>query len=134
MTASTATDFFAKTAERRIAPINGLEQWGLTFCMRSMTAREKDEFEASVLNDDLTKVDDERLKTAKARLVVECVCDDKGTLLFGTKDVERVRDSDSKALEIIHSQIDSHVGFNRGDLEKLVKNSGAVRAASSPSS
>jgi hypothetical protein len=131
---STAADFFSKTSERRIAPIAGLERWSLTAFMRSMTAREKDEFEASVLNDNLDKVDDERLMTAKARLVIACVCDADGRPLFEPSDVERVRNLDSKVIEVIHRQVNAHVGFDRGDIESLVKNSGAVRAACSPSS
>lgn len=129
---TTANDFFQKTAERRIAPVKGLETWDITAFMRSMTQREKDDFEASVLDDDLNKVDTERLKTVKARLVIACLCDVTGRSLFEASDVDRVRNLDSKVIEIIHRQIESHVGFDRKDLENLVKNSKAVQAACSP--
>jgi len=131
---SSATDFFTAAATRRIEPIAGLDQWKIRAFMRSMTAREKDDFEASVLTDELDKVDDERLKTAKARLVIACVCDEKGSPLFTDADLDRVRGLDSKVIEIIHRQVNSHVGFDRGDLERLLKNSEAVRAVCSPSS
>lgn len=122
--ASTAADFLGKT-QPRIAPIRGLEQWGLIAFMRSMTAREKIDFEASVLNDDHTAVEDARLKTVKARLVISQACDESGKPLFDEKQLAQVQEIDSKLLEVMYSQINQHVGFDRGDVEKLVKNSKA---------
>lgn len=121
---STAADFLANSSTR-IEPIKGLEPWNLTAYMRSMTAKDKIEFEASVLNAEQSAIDDEKLKTAKARLLIECVCDSSGRSLFDVQQLDQVQGLDSKLFELIHSQVYRHVGFEKADLERLVKNSRA---------
>ena len=66
-----------------------IKEWGGTVYVRSMSAAERDEWEASWLADDgKPKTARERLKNLRARLAVLVLVDDSGNRLFADEDAD----------------------------------------------
>lgn len=132
MTASTAADFFACNT-RRIVPIAGLEQWNLSAAARSITEKERADYEASWLDGKKQSLDLDRLKLAKVKLIILVVCDDTGRQLFQRGDEPKLLKLDSALTSLLYNASRKHCGFDDGDIERLVGNSEPVPADASPS-
>jgi hypothetical protein len=113
--ASTATDVLSAATKRRINPILELEPWGLTLFMRSMTEREKAEYEFSLIDADTGKVLQGKLKQARAALIAKTVCDESGSLIFNEEQVKQLMSRDGKLVGVINRQCRKHVGLDKDE-------------------
>jgi hypothetical protein len=95
--------------------------------VRQMTGRERDYFEQSLLKEipdgkGGTKTD-KNLNDFRAKLVVNCMCDDKGVLLLGHNDYGRLSESMSAfKLEKIVNVAQRLNAMTEEDKEGLLKN------------
>lgn len=121
---------FLKPAKRRFLDVR-LPIAGITVRIRSMFEREKEEYEARLLNSkgDVTR---DSMLNARRRLIAYCLCDEDGERLLSDADIESMRDLDGADLAFLQEQCQSFVGFKSGDIEGLVKNSEAGPADNSP--
>lgn len=115
---STAADFLGTEHKRRYAPLRGLDDWGLSGFVRSLTEKERSDYESGIL-DKRHKVDRNKLKQAKARLVVLAVVDDEHEPVFTTDHVSRLMSCDSKLIEALYTQVTDHIGFDADELVEL---------------
>lgn len=96
-------------------------EWGGTVRVRGMSGTERDAYEASILeqrgND--RKVN---LANARAKLVVRCLVDENGALLFTPDDVRVLGRKSAKALERVFDAARRASGMTEADIEKLTEN------------
>lgn len=72
-------------------------EWGGTVRVRTMTGGERDAFEASLYEkegDDLVY----KREHFRAKLLSRCIVDEKGTLLFSAKEIEKLSGKSARAL------------------------------------
>jgi hypothetical protein len=98
--------------------------------LRSLNEGERSQFENDVLDDDLN-ADRERYKSAKRRLCVLCVVDADGNPVLSEDDVEALAAVDGAVVGQIFAKAKELCGLTDEDIESLVKNSAAARAAAS---
>lgn len=111
--------------------IRQVSAWGGHVHIRSITAKERDDFEASV-NDG----ENRNLANMRARLVVKCLCDDAGNLLFDNE-IAGAADLGKKSglvLDRLFEVATALNGMSKKDVEELAGNSEGGKAADSPSS
>lgn len=96
-------------------------EWGGTVRVRGMSGTERDAYEASIIeqrgND--RKVN---LANARAKLVVRCLVDENGALLFTPDDVRVLGRKSAKALERVFDAARRASGMSEADIEKLTEN------------
>lgn len=101
-----AKDFETETVE--------VPEWGGSVCVRMMSGRERDRFEADQRRDPYRDI--------RARLAAATLCDEAGALLFTPADIEALAAKSSKALDRV---FDAAVRINKlsaADVEDLAKN------------
>lgn len=130
---STAADFFALRGKRRFGRCQSVERFGLTARMRSLNAREKNDYENSAWNATHTAILDDQLKLQKTRLVALCLVDLEGNRVFDDHQIEQLLDLDAGLMDPVFVECSRFVGFQDGDVEDLVKNSQAILEGVSPS-
>lgn len=111
--ASTAADVLKVSLARRVELIKGLEPWGLTLYMRSMTEREKAAYEFELIDPKTGEIKVGRLKQSRAKLVSLVVSDEAGNLLFGESQVRELEDRDGKLVHVLNEQCREHVGLGK---------------------
>ena len=96
-------------------------EWGGSVRVRGMSGTERDAYEASILeqrgND--RKVN---LANARAKLVVRCLVDEAGQLLFNADDVRLLGRKSAKALERVFDKARELSGMSEDDVAKLTEN------------
>lgn len=130
---STAADFFKLKGKRRYGRCKSVERFGLTARMRSLSAQEKNEYEAGAWNAEHTQILEDEIKLQKVRLLILCLVDLEGNLIFDQTHAEQLLALDSGLTDPAFVEVSRHVGFQDGDVEDLVKNSPAIRGDGSPS-
>ena len=113
MTTSTAAEVLNAAAQRRIAPVTGLEAWGLTLFMRSLTEREKSAYEYSLIDPETGQIIPERIKAARASLIARVICDESGVLVFDEGQVKALMSRDGKLIGVLNQQAREHVGLSK---------------------
>lgn len=103
-----------------------------TVRMRSVTERERSQFESDTL-DKSGKLSKRSLLTVKPRLIVMCAVDDSGELLFTSADIERLLEMDSITANLLSDEAQKLCGITETDIEELEKNSVAHPEEDSPS-
>lgn len=106
-------------------------EWGGEVLVRTLTARQRDEFESSLVLGEgkKAKVD---VINARARLVVATAVDASGNLLFSPGDAESLGRKSGAAINRIYEVAARLAGITDKDVEELVGNSES--APSEPSS
>jgi hypothetical protein len=99
-----------------IVPVE-IPEWGGTVLLRSITAGERDRFEASVNNG---KRQD--LENFRARFAVLVLCDEVGNRLFADADAAALAKKSASALQTILSAGMEHNAMRADDVEALEKN------------
>lgn len=94
-------------------------EWGGSVFVRSMSAYERDAFEAEQFR--LNEAG-RRAENARARMAAACVCDAEGGALFTAEDVEELGKKSAKALSRIFDAALALNGFTADDVEELEKN------------
>lgn len=118
MTTLTRAEILAHAAaapamERVDAPLLG----GVVY-VRGMTAKERDAYEASVIQARRQKV---TLGNVRARLLVSCVADETGHLLFTLDDLELLGGLPAAAVDDICDVAQRLSGFQKADMDALSK-------------
>jgi len=93
-------------------------EWELTVYVRVMTGTERDAYEASVLRDK-----DTRLENMRAKLVVRCAVDENGNLIFTPDDVEALGGHSWVALNRVSEAAMKVNAMTDASLEELKGNS-----------
>lgn len=111
--ASSAADVLNATAKRRIDPVKGLEPWGLTLYMRSLTEREKSEYEYSLLDPETGAIIPGKIKQARASLITLVVCDEDGQPIFSADQAKALMARDGKLVGLLNQACREHVGLSK---------------------
>lgn len=128
---SAAVDLLNLKGQRRfgqaVVPAHNIR-----YRIRSLSERERNEFEAKLMNPKTGAVKVDRLKLAKVGLIAMCIVDIDGNRVFTDAQAKELLDVDSAITDSLHEQISDFVGFSDGDVDKLVKNSGTTAKGGSP--
>ncbi len=89
-------------------------EWGGSVLIRAMTGGERDRFEAAWKQDPSSDI--------RARLAQATLCDETGSLIFGSQDIPSLSAKSSKALDRIFAAATVHNGITDKDVEELRKN------------
>lgn len=113
--------------ERRYATVSFPER-NMQFRIRSLSELERSDFETQTLRRD-GDIELELVKQSKRHLVALCVVDEVGkTLLNYPDDVEALKPIDGMVTGRLYDACRKHCGFEREDIEDLVKNSARTSA------
>lgn len=96
-----------------------IKEWGGSVFVRTMSGFERDEFEASVIG----KNGSVNHKNIRAKLLVRCICDESGKLLFSEHDITTLGQKSSKAIDRLFSIAQALNGIGDKEVEELLKNS-----------
>lgn len=94
-------------------------EWGCEVCVRTMSAAERDAFEASYLGQD----DIARMANVRARFCCLIICDDEGGRVFDDEDADALGKKSASALDRIFEVGQRLNGLSANDVEELEKNS-----------
>lgn len=118
-----------KPAERRYETFQAAD--GSYFRVRSITERERSEFEASIL-DGKGNAKRDKLLSARRRLIMLTLVDEQNRLLFGQHDdaaLAALADQDGRLMDSIYEAAARHCGIKDSDVEAIAKNSPATPVA-----
>lgn len=93
--------------------VNVLE-WNATLYVRTMKAREREQFEASCGNG-------KTLQDIRQKLIIFTVCDESGNLLFNIDDIEALSKKSGAALDRLFSASIALNKIRNEDIEELKK-------------
>ena len=93
-----------------------------TVCVRKLSARQQDDWEADILIVDgkLSKTRD--FKNIRAKFAVLCACDKDGVLLFDSEDADWIGDEDVTVVDRLWEAGRKLSGISDKDNEELAKN------------
>ena len=103
-------------------------EWGGDVRVRTLTGKERDSFEASIVNGKTVN-----MVNVRAKLVARTACDDSGKRLFSDAQIELLGDRSAKALDRVFTVAQRLNGLTQQDVEELAKNSGAGQSDASTS-
>lgn len=107
-------------------------EWGGTVTVRGLTGRERDEFEAGIMERRGRRMIP-NVANVRAKLVVRCCVDDEGNRLFKDADAEALGDKSAGATNRIYEVAARLSGMTDEDIEELVENFGTTLSADSAS-
>jgi hypothetical protein len=115
------------TSERVPVP-----EWGGDVMVRGLTGRQRDAWEASLsVRQGKKMVPD--MRDFRARLVVRCVVDETGTLVFHDGDIESLTNKSGAALDRIYDAAAKLSGISEKDVEDLTEDFGGTDGGPSSS-
>lgn len=97
-------------------------EWGGEVWVRGLTAKERDEFESSILVM-RGKTQELNMKQARTKLAVLSICDEQGKRLFGEGDIGVLSAKSSIPLNRIFETAQRLSGLTQEDVDELTKNS-----------
>jgi hypothetical protein len=111
-------------------------EWGGTVLVRGMSGRERDEFEASAMDQRSGRVN---YANTRAKIAIRCVVDDEGKRLFDAADIDVLGEKSGAALDRVFAVASRLSGLADSDVKELTENfgetpSGSSSSASPPSS
>ena len=99
-----------------------VEEWGGSVIIKSLTAKERDRFEASMI-EGRGKDRKTNLENLRARLVAKTAVDEQGNLLFSEKDVDALGEKNAAAIDKVFAVAQRLSKLRPEDVEELTKNS-----------
>lgn len=105
-------------------------EWGGEVWVRTLRARERDQFEAESLQKKGENYET-NFRNLRARLVALTMVDEEGNLLFKGKDVEALGNKSARAMDRVFSVAQRLNGIGKHDIEELTKNSEPAPSESS---
>jgi len=99
--------------------------------IQSLSELEKSDFETELMKKKGEGLSLARLRHARQRLIALTAVNDEGALLFNG-DATGLNDVDGAITALIYDRARSHCGFEKDDIENLVKNSEGTPAEDSP--
>jgi hypothetical protein len=107
-------------------------EWGGEVYVRSLSAKERDEFESSMLTFK-GKTQEVNLRQARAKLAALSICDEEGKRLFSDADVAALGNKSASAMQRVWTVAQRLSAITEEDMEELTKNSGSARSEGSSS-
>lgn len=98
-----------------------ISEWDKTVYVRNMTGLERDQYEASLL-ENRDKSTKERLSNVRASLVVVCTVDEQGNRIFNNEDRVLVGGKSANALDKIVAAAQKLNGLADSDVEEIAGN------------
>ncbi|MCT2531021.1 phage tail assembly chaperone [SAR92 clade bacterium H921] len=90
-------------------------EWGGDICIRGLTARERDHFEASIGQS-------ANLENLRARLVVLSICDETGERVFKDSDATELGKKNAMVVNRLFDICRNMSGMSDADVKELEKN------------
>jgi hypothetical protein len=109
-----------KTLPTEIVPV---PEWGGSVIVRGLTGTDRDAFEATLLKQRGRK-QEANLENFRAKLIVRSVVDEKGSLLFGERDISRLGQKSALALERVYEVAQRLSKLSPEDVEELTADLG----------
>lgn len=97
-------------------------QWGGSVLVKAITARERDQFEMSILTGKGKNMDVVK-ENMRAKLVVIAVVDPDGKRIFSETDVKKLGEKSAAAIDLIYGVASRLAGLSGEDQDALAKNS-----------
>lgn len=119
MNATLRERLLEKASSLKIEPIHA---FGEDLFVKELTGKERDEFESSltiISGKNITP----NMSNARAKLVIKCLCDDKGIRVFDDADLEAVGAMPARELDKVFEVAQKMSGLKQADIEELSKNS-----------
>jgi len=110
-----------------------VEEWGGTVLVRGLTGKERDLFEAMLMERRGKKLIP-NMANIRAKLIACCCVDDDGTRLFTDQDAEALGDKSGAALDRVYEVAARLSGMRDEDIEELVGDFGGNPGNGSSSS
>lgn len=107
-------------------------EWGGSVRVRGLTGRQRDEFEASMI-ERRGKRSVPNVDNIRAKLVAKCCVDESGQRLFTDADAGALGDRSGAALDRVYEVAARLSGIGDEDLEELTEDFGSPSGDSSPS-
>ena len=107
-------------------------EWDGSVLIRGLTGRERDEFEASIL-ERRGKQMVPNVANIRAKLVVKCVVGEDGKRLFADTDANELGEHSAAAVNRIYEAAAKLSGLTDEDVEDLVENFGGIISDASAS-
>lgn len=107
-------------------------EWGGSVLVRGLTGRERDEFEASIMERRGKRMVP-NVANVRAKLVARCCIDDSGRRLFLDSDVETLGGKSAGAMNRVYEVAAKLSGMTDEDIDELVENFGEIPSAGSSS-
>ena len=120
-----------KLCERRYIDLD-LEDAGVTVRIQSLSEKEKSSYETRLIAKSGRGILRDRLQDATRRLIALCLVDENNDRIFLDSDVNQIGEMDSFVSSRIYDAAQEHCGFNKGDIEDTVGNSGEISVDDSP--
>jgi hypothetical protein len=113
-------DQILQSTDREFRDVH-VEQWGGSVRISTMTAADRDAFEATMIPE---KGKDKagQLANFRARFVAKCLVDEEGNLVFSPKDVLELGRKSASVLSFLFEQCRELNGMTDKDVEELEKN------------
>ncbi|MFW6034561.1 MAG: hypothetical protein ACOC9R_05430 [bacterium] len=108
-------------------------EWGGAVLVRSLTGRERDEFEAGTMRFGKDGSREMRLSNLRARFVALVIVDEQGNRLFADTDVKRLGQKSAAALQRVWEAGRKLSGLSDEDVEELVEDFDADQSGDSTS-
>lgn len=109
-----------------------VEAWGITVVVRGLGGRERDAFEEGCRMRVGKKIE-ANTENIRARLLVRCLYDEAGAIIFNEEDAEVLGNQAAAVLEPLVKTAQKLSGLNDEDVEELAANLPAAPAAASSS-
>lgn len=107
-------------------------EWGGEVLVRSLSGKERDEFEVAIANVK-SKKGEQNLENVRARLVSMCIVDERGTRLFSDRDITTLGNKSVKALQRVYNVCQEMNALSDEDVEELTEDFEETPEESSPS-
>lgn len=126
-------DDILKVEDRKYELLD-VPEWGGEVRLRTLTGRERDEFEASTVETNKKGQQRTNLVNIRARLVSLCLVDEEGNRMFTEKrDVILLGEKSAAALERVFAKCNEMNGLSEKDVEELAENFSETPSESSDS-
>lgn len=105
-----------------------ISEWGGFVNVKTLTAKERDDFESSMVETrgrGRNQTREIRVKNLRAGLAVRAIVDDEGNRIFGDKDVDELGKKAGSALDKIYDVAARLAGISQTDADELLGNSNA---------
>lgn len=114
-----------------------VSEWGGPVIVRGLTAKERDAFEETwfetIDRGAAGESSVRRMENLRARLLVRCLVDEQGKLLFGESDADALGGKSAKAVHRLFTVARRLSGMSTADVDTLTKNSVGGQPDDSPS-
>lgn len=96
-------------------------EWGGKVRIRSLTGREFDDFQTSILIEKKDGTRKTRTENLRVRLIVRCIVDEEGQQVFGEDDIRQLGKKSIRPIERIFTACQKLLGMTDDDVEEMTK-------------